>query len=151
MAYVDLNPVRAGMADTPENSEFTSIYERIKTYADRNSGEAHQSPSDLVDFQDIAVVKDKAILFDFDEYLKLIDWSGRAILENKRGSIPESYPAILLRLGIKDKDWLQTILFFEHRFPTVAGELKRIRQLAEETGRKWIRGQRSGFILLASL
>jgi len=30
MAYVDLNPVRAGMAETPEQSEHTSIRERIE-------------------------------------------------------------------------------------------------------------------------
>lgn len=29
MAYVDLNPVRAGMADTPEASDYTSIQERL--------------------------------------------------------------------------------------------------------------------------
>jgi len=30
MAYVDLNPVRAGITDTPETSDFTSIQERIR-------------------------------------------------------------------------------------------------------------------------
>jgi len=29
MAYVDLNPVRAKMADTLEDSDFTSIYDRV--------------------------------------------------------------------------------------------------------------------------
>jgi REP element-mobilizing transposase RayT len=33
MSYVNLNPIRAGLAETPERSDFTSIQERIKAYA----------------------------------------------------------------------------------------------------------------------
>jgi hypothetical protein len=30
LAYIDLNPIRAGMAQTPEESDYTSIQDRIQ-------------------------------------------------------------------------------------------------------------------------
>ena len=135
MAYVDLNPIRAGLADTPETSEFTSIKERIQKVMSKQS-------CDLLAFSDHAkkVEQAKAIPFELNEYIALVDWSGRAILHNKRGFIPSNAPPILFRLGIDERDWVNHIHYFERQFPTVAGSIDQLRLLAEQTSRRWIKG-----------
>jgi putative transposase len=44
MVYVDLNPIRAGIAETPETSDYTSLQARIRAYA-----EQRQPPNSSVD------------------------------------------------------------------------------------------------------
>ena len=52
MAYVDLNPVRARMARTPEQSDHTSIQQRIKHALNTTSTDhqAQQQPKALLNF-----------------------------------------------------------------------------------------------------
>jgi len=138
MAYVDLNPVRAGMAKTPEKSDFTSIQERIQKTLKKQD-------CNLLGFQCTDPKSKKAIPFEYAEYLALVDWSGRAILNDKRGAIPDTIPPILVRLGFEHKDWLGHIRYFEHQFPTVAGNIERLKQLAEQTSRRWIKGMGCAF------
>ena len=47
------------------------------------------------------------ILFDFEDYLDLVDTTGRIIREGKRGAIPISHPPILQRLNIDLDTWLK--------------------------------------------
>ena len=160
MAYVDLNPVRAGLARTPEHSAFTSIQERIRGYVQEiqsshsksyvthalNTGQSETSitsfqPKPLLDFvggaqQDQSI----GIPFALDDYLHLVDWTGRAILETKRGSIPEDVPPILERLNINDQHWLSTVQHFQTCFPRMAGRLDRLKAVCERFGLSWSHG-----------
>jgi len=129
MAYVDLNPVRAGIATCPETSSHTSIRERIKS--EFNVGDAIESQTqsgDLFDFQTplkpLLAFKDglknkiqTGILFNFQEYLKLVDWTGRIIRSDKRGHIDISLPPILTRLRITPEQWRLNTTQFETIHP----------------------------------
>jgi REP element-mobilizing transposase RayT len=125
MAYVDLNPVRASMAKTPEDSDYTSIQERIAPCFDLEHAIRVQSDhQDLLNFEsplkpllafsgNVTEEVQNSILFSFNEYIELVDWTGRAILLNKRGAIPSHLPLILQRLAINQKTWFSSTTRFE--------------------------------------
>jgi len=149
MAYVDLNPIRAGMAETPETSEYTSLFERIQSF-DTDSGNSEESndvnirhsPTHLLPFSGNGQpdAPDSALPFDFLDYLSLVDWTGRAVREDKRGAIPEDLAPILLRLGVEPESWLDSVCQFESRYRRVMGPVRKLRELAEATGIRWFHG-----------
>ncbi|WP_316365614.1 hypothetical protein [Candidatus Thiodiazotropha sp. CDECU1] len=128
MAYVDLNPVRAGLAQSPETSEYTSIAERTDQLKRvQKPLDDNESPDGLAPFvgyprQDMP----KGLPFRLTDYLALVDWTGRAILENKRGYIDDNQPPILERLQIDTKHWLYMTQHFESRFKGLVGMSHRL-------------------------
>lgn len=144
MAYVDLNPVRAAMATTPETSDYTSIQERIKPQFDLTAAIREQTKQGellhfthdlkpLSPFLDTITSSDrKGIPLALSAYIELVDWTGRAVLENKRGSIAATLPPILERLAITDKRWLTNATQFETIHPRQFGRART--HLVADTG-----------------
>jgi hypothetical protein len=77
-----------------------------------------------------------------DEYIDLVDWTGRKLLENKRGAIPVHLSPILLRLNVEEKHWLRTVRDFGRMFHRAAGRVESMIAAAQKTGRRWFRGFR---------
>lgn len=121
MAYVDLNPIRAKQAHTPEESEFTSIYERIQmTQAEQ------VQPESLMPFADSdSDVRTShplpALDFSFSDYLELVDTTGRILREDKPGHILNHHEPILTRLNLSPSGWLNIVQNLETNFCHVLG------------------------------
>ncbi len=145
MAYVDLNPVRAGIARTPEDSEFTSIYQRI-----RQISEALKAPSDpqpqcfipLMSFQTSGATAHH-LPYRLEDYLALVDWTGRAIREGKRGSIDDRLPPIIVRLNIDADAWQLAMQPKGNVFGRAMGRLDHLRLHAKTLGQSWVKGLRA--------
>ena len=151
MAYVDLNPIRAGIAATPEESEFTSIQARIQTLAmtlEKTSAEAPGAAANdersvpLLAFRDAGRAAVPAIPFSLPDYLELVDWTGRAARTDKRGAIDARLPPIMHRLNIDAAAWRDAMRPNGNVFGRALGQLDHLRLHARALGQSWIRGVR---------
>lgn len=142
MAYVDLNPIRAGLAETPETSAFTSIEERIKTFSKSGGANSHQRMQPILGPRKRAMSRGLDH-YKLQEYLELVDWSGRALAKNKPGAIPQNLPRILARLAIHSDGYLSYIRREERGFYNVIGPYQSIQKTAQILGRGFLRGQKA--------
>jgi REP element-mobilizing transposase RayT len=148
MAYVDLNPVRAGIAATPEDSDFTSIEARIKELAwahESGSGSTDASgslPVPLLKFGGAVMDNEPTIPFLFADYLELVDWTGRAIRSDKRGAIDSRLPPIMQRLNVDSAAWREAMRPSGNIFGRALGRLDHLQLHARALGQCWIRGLR---------
>ena len=218
--YVDLNPVRAGIVATPEESQFTSGFDRIRGLAEQpaasplavspssddelgsdicapseawlceltlqetrvvpgtsSAEHAQASPPESVRAADRtnpdhrepqpceapltcgeplpavppvagtggrlgARASDQGFLpIETQKYVMLLDWTGRAIRENKRGAIPDNLAPILDRLGLDRSNWVNTVREFGRMFKQAAGRASSLSRAAPGCSRRWFQGK----------
>lgn len=116
MAYVDLNPVRAGISETPENSEYTSIKTRIEAL-----GMNLETAPCLYPF--VENQSDKAgdgVPLKLLDYIQLVDWTARQFRAQK-ASLDAAYPPILRRLDLSKHSWLVACTKLEAKGITAIG------------------------------
>ena len=116
MAYVDLNPIRAGIAHKLENSDFTSVKVRIDAL-DKQLATAPRLYPFVGNESDS---KKDGIPFRLMDYLELVDWTARKIVPDK-ASMDERLPPILDRLGGNVNNWLKICTQLEKFHTTAVG------------------------------
>jgi hypothetical protein len=83
---------------------------------------------------------DSGLPFALNDYLELMDWSGRAIHPNKRGKIPDKIPPILERLNINPDRLLRYLNRKERGFYLVIGTPTAFQQAVFNLGRRFFKG-----------
>ncbi|MHC4390101.1 MAG: transposase [Planctomycetota bacterium] len=136
--YNDLNPIRAAAAKTPEASGFTSGQDRIlahQAYAklERALG-AGKEPPRRERARLEAAIRNAGYLVPLgcegshlpsvttEEYLELLDQSGREIKRGKRGAIPSEVAPILKRLALEVDSWFESVSTIGTRFSHLIGD-----------------------------
>jgi REP element-mobilizing transposase RayT len=143
MAYVDLNPVRAKMAESVEKSEYTSVFERIHgSCCDEEKACSNITCKPLFCFV-VGECNDQSqgIPYALINYLELVDWTGRVIRDDKRGAISAQIPCLLSTLGLDSETWLELASSFGKNYHGAVGSLDELALFAEHTGKRWISGK----------
>jgi hypothetical protein len=127
-ANVDLNPIRATMADTLEESDFTSVQRRLHSLQGQNRVDQFLSPilmdelSSSLSCRDGQRCSDRGFLsMTSGEYLELLDWTARQTVAGKSGATPASTPPVLKRLSFDATTWCRLVSDFGRLFYHVAG------------------------------
>ena len=173
--YVDLNVIRAALAETLETSDYTSIQRRIQALLTATTEST--SPSDAAELtknqadEFLAPVfiderqqpagpqphqhghrcSDKGFLsMPLQEYIELLDWTARQIAPGKQGVTPANTPPVLDRLGLNPTVWTALVSRFGELFACVAGRPETLKNLRSRVKQRRFRQRRSYRQLMAS-
>ena len=180
-AYVDLNPIRAALAQTLEQSDFTSAQKRIQDVqgrltANRSSEKSsdevavavpalrsarHLAPVDLKERSGETGpcvhkrgqrCSNKGFLpMSAADYLSLLDWTARQVRSDKRGATPQHFAPLFDRLGVSSDIWCHLVKNFGKLFSIVAGQPNQIDGHRSKTGSHKYRARRAVRELLSSI
>jgi putative transposase len=142
MAYVDLNPLRGGLSTSLENSDFTSIQQRLK--ASPQPEKAPATPPGLAPFRAAHTHDDTpgVIPCSFQDYAQLVKWTSHHLREGKTGYVPAPVNTLFVTCGINETGWLSTLKSPKSHFSWAIGSVEKLKRLAARQNRRWLQGAR---------
>ncbi|MGH8110249.1 MAG: transposase [Arenimonas sp.] len=133
MAYVDLNPIRAGMTQRLDHSRHTSIHQRLKALK--------QSPAPLrQNIKPIAGTLIACLPIRLDAYIELVQRTGKQVRPDKRGAIPASTPSVLKSFESDPERWTTRVKAIGSGYRRVVGEAQDLMTLAQRLKQRWLKG-----------
>ncbi len=141
MVYVDLNPIRAAMASGVEDSHYTAAQQRFRALMGLTADEPETALPVLAAFQAPEATPDADTLpFSLEDYLALVDDTGRCCVEDKRGFIAAERPKLLDRMNIDSDTWLARMRSARGSAHHAVGAPSMLRRFAERMRQKWVHG-----------
>lgn len=134
MAHVDLNPVRARICDTFEDSAHTSARARLDSI-EKEPCQVDQPLAPVLGERGFGVLALKQ-----RDYLELVDHTGRQIHAGKRGVIVGPPPAALTRIGYAADQWQRQVLAVGSGYFRAIGAADVLIEKAQEIDQSWLRG-----------
>ena len=166
MVYIDLNPIRAHVATTPEGSDYTSVQDRIhvRQLHRKAQGLRARAPQRAAALTTLPAGNAPAHAEDgiwlipierrrhargtraragllgltLDDYLQLVDLTGRHARASTSGTIPEALEPILSRLSLDVECWLREMLGHGRRIGTAIGSAASLAEEALRRGTRWV-------------
>ena len=129
MAYVDLNPLRAGLVERPEQGPNTSLRHRFRT-------QAPDQPLAPV----ATAIGAHTLQLPLSAYLELLEWTGRQLHQAVPSRAPPSAASVLTRIALRTDQWLTQVPATEHRYWRAIGTVHALGALAKAMGQRWLCG-----------
>jgi REP element-mobilizing transposase RayT len=134
MAYVDLNPIRAGLCDQLIDSDFTTIQRRLRALEGEDSADQRTlAPMAGEDSHAGPDLSERA-------YIELVDWTGSIARPDKRGVLARQAPVEVASIRGSPHWWQRSALDIEAAFGCAVGSPLHLKAHAKATGRAWLRG-----------
>ena len=147
MAYVDLNPARAAMCDTLDESDHTTIQRRlrereqltIRRLAGKNLLDRPLKPVAGLDAEELLDMTESS-------YIELVQWTGEQARSDKRGRLKpltndkRAAPADIWQIANHPKEWLRQVQGTESVYYRAIGSAEALMAKAEALGQAWMKG-----------